>query len=319
VKSPVEFFEILDATRLRVTRPRKFILLCGGKLKSELPNPPSAREQFLRLLPDRRKFETHDILLAEDVDNVFDPESYYKNLIEFEVDIARISDAVVLFSEGFGSLAELGAFSQISSIAERMLVIVQLCHFNEKSFIRNGPIRYLQDRDSKSIAVFDWHVHSEKSPPQLVVESFDRHAIDIRGAIHDRLDGMPNTTTLTQDDFGHQIILVAFVADVFGAATFEEFCSALDALRITANSASVHRMLFCATTVKWLRCEQYGHRKFYLPQFGTQPCEIAFKDGTLPGLKDIARWKSAIRAYWWTNDHARARLLLDRPREGAPA
>src|SRR5690606_26584635 len=101
----------------------------------------SAREYFLRSLETRKSFQDHEVLLAEDVE-VFYPDSPYKNLIQFEIDVARISNSVVLFSEGFGSLAELGAFSQIDVVARRMMVIVQTEHHARRSFIRDGPLRH---------------------------------------------------------------------------------------------------------------------------------------------------------------------------------
>lgn len=253
----------------------------------------------------------HKIVLAEDVD-AFYPDSPYKNLIKFEIDIARISDSVVLFSEGFGSLAELGAFSQIDAIADRMLVIIQSRHHQKKSFIRDGPIRHLEDRDEKSVQVFDWLMVDNEGVQELDQESFRRQVGDIGDAIVRRLAAMPDMMALNIQDFGHRIIMAAAVCDVFGAATHKEVASSLQTMGVPATDDEIRRMLFCSRAVGWLRLEQRGHTKYYLPTFENHPCNFTYKAGITQ--KDTTRWKWDIRALWRKKEHLRSNLIADCPR-----
>ena len=66
-------------------------------------------------------FSRYLTILAEDL-NAFFPEGEYKDILKFETDIAQICDLIILFSESYGSAAELGAFSMIEEIARRLLV-----------------------------------------------------------------------------------------------------------------------------------------------------------------------------------------------------
>jgi hypothetical protein len=311
ISAPQEFFQSIDFSDLRVTRPRRFIFLCGGIIDPDTERSPSARESFLRSLVHRSRFESHEIVLAEQIDTFY-PDSPYKNLIKFEIDIALISDSVVLFSEGFGSLAELGAFSQIDPIADRMMVIVQSCHYGNKSFIRDGPIRHLEERDSKSVQVFGWNTVNDEGVLRLDEESFGLQIEDIKAAVRNRLTEMPDMMTLKVTDFGHKIIMATATCDVLGAATFEEVTMALTSLEIESSRDEVRRMLFCARAVGWLVLEQRGHTKFYLPNFERAPCNFSY--GPAAPHKDTMRWKRDIRAYWKENDRLRWRLITEHPR-----
>ena len=286
-------------------------------MDASAPDSPSAREEFLRSLPTRTAFEDRDIRLAEEVD-AFYPESPYTNLIEFEIDIAQASDVVLLFSEGYGSLAELGAFSQIPQIAERMLVIVQSVHYdNVKSFVRDGPIRHLETNHQNSVEVFDWHTQQSSGPSKLDSASFRRHLADITNALKGRFEKIPVTSEFDPSNFAHKIIITTAIADAFGAATFDDFKEAFISFGVPTSETDIHRMLFSATAVKWLQKQQRGHRKFYIPTFEGEPCSFAYKKDSIQ--KDTIRWKRDIRDYWKKHDAQRYYLITDHLATGAKA
>jgi hypothetical protein len=252
--------------------------------------------------------------LAEDI-NAFNPDIPYENLIELEIDFARISDSVVIFSEGFGSLAELGAFSQVKEIAARMLVLMQTQHYEARSFIRDGPIRYLEKQYPMSVQVFGWE---NKVDDRIKLEeaSFKGHVEEIKKTILDCLDRIPKKLKFRESDFGHKIILAAAIADMLGAAILEDFKNAFQKLGLAVTESDVKRMLFCASSVGWLKAEQKGHRRFFLPSFDAPPCDFAYKPDAR--LKDPMRWKRDIREYWDNKDQLRFKLIRDSSRGRAP-
>lgn len=198
-----------------------------------------------------------------------------------------------------------------------MMVIIQNCHYENKSFIRDGPIRHLEDRDPKSVQVFDWNTVNDGGVLKLDEESFGPELEDIKAAVRNRLAEMPDTMTLNVSDFGHKIIMAAATCDVLGAATFEDVRNALTAMMMESSRDEVHRMLFCAKAVGWLLLEQRGHAKFYLPNFEKAPCKFSY--GPLAPHQDTMRWKRDIRAFWKDNDRPRSRLITEHPRRGAEA
>lgn len=270
---------------------------------------------MLRSLDDRNKFQKHKIVLAEKINDYYSPDSPYKNLIDLETDIARLSDSVVLFSEGYGSLAELGAFSQNNTIAERMIILIQSHHYNQKSFIKEGPIRYLENRDVKSVQAFNWQVTTKDGQTGIDELSIAAELNDIKKAISDRLSAVTKQAKIDPNDLGHKHILINAICDVLGAATFEDFKDAFDKLGISITDTEIQRGLFCSRVVDWMRFEKRGHTKYYLPVFSTKPCDFSYKPEAED--KDILRWKWEIRDYWLKNDKTRAKLISDFPREEA--
>lgn len=103
--------EYVDVKTIRVHAPAPAIFLCGGLVNVTKPVPPSLRDAFTRL-PQKPPFSPYLLILAEEL-NAFFPEGEYKDILKFETDIAQICDLIILFSESFGSAAELGAFSMI--------------------------------------------------------------------------------------------------------------------------------------------------------------------------------------------------------------
>jgi len=299
---------MLDIEKLRVQRPQKFIFLCGGGLDEHAVAPPSVREAFLRRLPDRKKFFDHTILLAETVD-AFYVDSPYKNLIKFEIDIAEISDSVVLFSEGYGSLAELGAFSQINTVADRIIIVIQSYHYNSKSFIKDGPVLDLEQRNAETIQVYDWHEEDGYKNKGISQPIFDGNFNDIKGSIESRLRNIPKSESFDKSNLAHKIILVSVVVHFLGAATHTDIGKAFQNMSVELTEQELRRAIFCSRAASWIRMEKRGNQKYYLPLFTEQPCDVAYK--TAAKNKDTMRWKRDIRAFWKLKDERRFKLITE--------
>jgi len=303
------FFSSLSVVKFRLERPKRFLFLCGGILAAKAEGPGSARDLFLRSLPDPNVYKEHEIILAERIDGVFDPTSPYKNLIELEIDIAQISDLIVLFSEGYGSLAELGAFSQIPPIAERLMVILKRSHYDEKkSFIKNGPIRFLEEKDQETVFAFDWETKPHNSNSYVNEASFSSILPDIKTSIDDRISKVPRTHKFDAKNFGHKILLACAIVEFYRAAILSDIEDALKWLGIRDTQASTKRMMFCACAVNWVRKEKRGHRDFYVPLFSDPICKFAYKKGGAE--RNTLRWKMDIRREWKVSDQIRDRLIV---------
>jgi hypothetical protein len=114
------------------------IFLCGGPLKTSKRN---MRREFLRW----SSVELPGVvtLLAEDAyghTKLFDPPETV-NLSEFEEVIGTISDCILVFPESEGSFAELGLFSHVGDVSEKMLVANAIAYQAKDSFINLGPIK----------------------------------------------------------------------------------------------------------------------------------------------------------------------------------
>ncbi len=131
-----DFADELIVGSIHVKAPTHLVFLCGGKMTDiGAPIPSSIRDAFYKIdgfLPLRGSSP----LRAEDVEALHIKEAKYPDLLKFECDIAEVSKLVLLFSESFGSAAELGAFAMQNEIASKMLVVIRDTHYKETSFIK---------------------------------------------------------------------------------------------------------------------------------------------------------------------------------------
>ena len=190
---------------------------------------------------------------------------------------------------------------------------MQSLHYdNVKSFIRDGPVRFLEETYEDAVGIFDWGTNNSEGKTELDVPSFERHVDDIKNSLRKRFEKIPKAVDYNSGQFAHNVIFVAAVADVFGAATFDDFKSAFTSIQVSLSDTSIRRMLFVALTANWLKLEQRGHQKFYLPNFEGEPCEFGYRASATQ--REIVRWKRDIRAYWKQNDRQRSFLITDHPR-----
>ena len=108
-----------------------------------------------------------DLLLMPENYNDWNNFDTYSDLLLFEKDLGYLTSAVLVFLEAPGAIAELGAFSQIKSLSERLVVVVKDTHHPINSFISLGPIR--------SIEKTQGHKNSVCVIPNLKPEDLEKH------------------------------------------------------------------------------------------------------------------------------------------------
>ncbi|WP_162932226.1 retron St85 family effector protein [Solimonas sp. K1W22B-7] len=162
------FIETVDPQRATVVSFPEFILVFGGPLAKKVRSSPvSQRDAFLRWLAANRS-ELHSVLLLPESFEDWNDFSTYSDLLLFEKDLGYLTSAVVVFLEAPGSIAELGAFSQIDSLSERLMVVVSDEYHPARSFISLGPIRSVKETQQ--------HPHSVCTIPSVVPNELKKHA-----------------------------------------------------------------------------------------------------------------------------------------------
>jgi hypothetical protein len=126
---------------LRVRPPSDVVFLCGGVLTASDP-PAFLRDVFYRL--SIAAPPPYKVILAEEA-NPLTADAGYEDLLRFEADIAQVVGLIVLFVESAGSLAELGAFAALPEVAPSLLAILNDYYYARSSFVRNGPVKYLEN------------------------------------------------------------------------------------------------------------------------------------------------------------------------------
>lgn len=124
------------------------LFLCGGASnKSYVSN----RDQLRKRLEKDKKL------------SIFYPEDMFMELLSrkkydlftLENFLAENSDLIMIVCESPGSFTELGAFTSNEKTLRKLVVLIQKKYKNDKSFIMQGPVRYIEKHDKKNVIYFN--------------------------------------------------------------------------------------------------------------------------------------------------------------------
>ncbi|MGY5341092.1 retron St85 family effector protein [Paenibacillus glucanolyticus] len=122
------------------------------------------------------RYKIVDSLSKLNVVNIYFPEyifeelSFKKNndLLSLENLLAESVHAVVLCIESAGSFTELGAFSNHNLMKDKLVVYIESKYKKSNSFIRVGPIRYLEKKTNSKVVWHDFNNFDGKNRNELI-------------------------------------------------------------------------------------------------------------------------------------------------------
>jgi hypothetical protein len=144
----------IDLSASRIKPYEGFIFLCGGPTDVKSPLPISIRDAIYRELVKDPQIDAR-IRIAEDYKD-WSHDSIYRDLVSFESHLAELSSVIVLSLESAGSIAELGLFSVINAFHDKLLVFIESSHYQSPSFIKFGPIDYLEKAHNNNANCQKW-------------------------------------------------------------------------------------------------------------------------------------------------------------------
>ena len=126
------------------------VFLCGGAYNRK---KKSLRDRLKPMLE-------HDIRIRGRKVRVYYPEDLLMDIINrnkkmdlltCENILAENSDFILIICESFGAAVELGMFANKDLMQDRVIVGVNKKYLKEKSFIMEGPIKYLRNKDENNV------------------------------------------------------------------------------------------------------------------------------------------------------------------------
>ncbi|WP_281977341.1 retron St85 family effector protein [Pseudorhizobium flavum] len=292
------FLDKVDPDNIRVYQPTSVFLVCGGPRDAASATAPSLREAYLRICTNG-SLKKHSALLAEDLTQLFETGSY-RDFLTLESDIAQIASLVVLFSESYGSAAELGAFTITPAISDKLFAVIDDKRFSENSFIKLGPLLALQNAHGEScVCVLNRHdinVQDIRDLRNMDLSAF--HQI-MQQSIDDRLKSVLEHSTFDRSQRGHLIKLIVGILQWYGALTLDELEVCLLYFDLKIPREEIVNFLLCAEFVEWVVRDKRGTRTFFAAVAQKMAVQFSFVDG----LKiNRLRWQSEIRDIWKTKD-----------------
>lgn len=307
-KPLTDLISSIDLSKTKVLPPPSRIVLCGGPLEQDGANfYLSVRDALYRSKILAGKDYFSNVLLPENIFKFY-IDSGYSDLLTFERDLAELSTLTIVIPEGPGSIAELGAFSVLKEINQRLVVIIREDHRNQESFIAGGPIKYLEGINDKAVAVHSWRA-DEKGH----IEQFDE-LNDIIDYLDTLIADKPERVQFRKSDVGHQLFLILEFLKYSLIATEKEIVSFLEGLGIEVNKRDLKMRLNLMTHLNLIALQRYQNRSFYcVVDSGYRYVKLVAsgEDNNL----DSVRWQSRFKEYYIESDKYRIRAykkFLDR-------
>lgn len=304
------FVDDLDAAGIHhVQAPTNVIFLCGGQCSSiNDATPLSLRDAFLKI-SDNPAINRSVLIQAEEITSLSFFKDHYRDLLRFETDLAQISELILLFCESEGSLAELGAFAVSDEIAKRLLVIIRDKYWEADSFVRLGPLRYLENNHgSEAVYVIDdldINMRAESAADVRIDVLKER----LQQPLRKRLEQTREPTTFDQNKSGHIIKLIVGIIQEYGALTADEITDVLSKLNIDLNLGLVGGYLLCAEAVMWIAKKRKGWVTFYVAKDLPDAATLSWKPSL--NLRDKVRRRFIIRQRWSETDQLRSAGIRD--------
>lgn len=141
--------KIYDKVFRHITQGKVSIFLCGGASQKD---KPSYRDRLCKALKPVSGLE---ILYPENLFiELLNRNRKKYDLLKLEKFLADNSDYIVIVCESPGSYAELGAFVNNSQTIKKVIVLLQTKYKNAKSFIRQGPVAYLESQNKTRVIYY---------------------------------------------------------------------------------------------------------------------------------------------------------------------
>jgi hypothetical protein len=270
------FLETVQLDTTKVVQFPGLILLCGGQIGDASIEPISVRDYVLRQLNFAYSSTTSGrIVLPEDL---FDwaTDSVYADIFELEQHLAALASTVVLFVESPGSIAELGAFCLLRGVGEKLLVFVHKSHHSQSSFIRQGPIRYLEQEHAGSVLFYDWRLPAD-DPNRKILSDNDLRAI-CKIIVQSAGTGRTNRPFDGTRHSDVMLLISALLNQMIGLQ-LHEIQNFLTALGSPITIALLRKYLFVLRHQKIVELIPHGRLRIYVPTGPMQPLRFGFKSG----------------------------------------
>lgn len=235
------------------------VLLCGGpvplKEHADAPDPPisSLRHAITASHPSFEIFRPEEI-------TDWHADGLFKNLMSFEQELAGICSLIVVILESAGSIAELGAFSQLSDLSSKMIAIKSHDFETEKnviSFINLGILRFLREGKESAVRTYPWSI----SPPfSIETTTLQDVVTDIEATVAE----LPKSASFNSSLSTHKAALLCELVSLFAAVKESEFLAYFEHLAVGITRDELRRKLFLLKRFRLLQEKTYSDATFYV-------------------------------------------------------
>jgi hypothetical protein len=308
----IDFSSSVNLEKFRIINFPSLIFFCGGIIPDNNSKYLSLRHYMFHYFERNNDAIYKKIILAEKVNDWY-RFNHYTDLLSFEKDLAGLTSLIILFVESPGSIAELGAFSQIEEINKRLIVFVNTNFYEvESSFIKNGPLTYLEQKSDDIVYVYSWDVKNIRGKEYLDTTNLEIVASQISEAISSRLESRPDEPTFDKKNTGHIILLICDFIQIINISKKSDITGLLEHLGLIDVKKNVDKYLFILEKIKLIKRFKYGNDDYCTSNIDYPLIRYAYTDDSK--IKDRLAWKLFLRD-WIINNDKRRKEALDHSRK----
>ncbi|MGB5833966.1 MAG: retron St85 family effector protein, partial [Thiohalocapsa sp.] len=236
----------------------------------------------------------------------------FSDLITFERHLAHLASAVVLFVESPGSIAELGAFSLIPEIAQKLIVFVREDHYYQESYIKLGPLQYIESTlDSERVSVYPWtesqRIRDGQCTTALNENSLRDYTDDIVDDIRRISREANKSTKFNSEDYGHVMLIIADLVSLFTALKEKEVASFVGDLGLHVPPELLNQFLFICEKLGLLVKKKYSGVTYFI-ETGTASL-VKYSLVSETRLRDRITLKQSVLDFYRSSDAKRSRAI----------
>lgn len=296
--------EQIDLSASKLKPYMGFIFLCGGETDITSHRPVSVRDAIHRGLA-RYDDALDRIRVAEDYKD-WSSDGVYRDLVSFERHLAELSSVIVLVLESPGSLAELGLFSVIEEYQRKLLVFVDTQHYQSDSFIKLGPIDYLEKTCENTAECHKW-LSGQGRAAIYDVDAAEDIQPDLVSAVMARAKVLTPERNFDGEKWLDCALLICDFLGLLSALTIREIRQLLEGFGCGRTEGELKQVVFLLQKVGLIEMEPRGDQRFYI---AVGDCEyIAFhvRDRAF----DFMRFRADVLTHYEKNDKKRYRAIQE--------
>lgn len=251
-----------DVTKFTLTYAHPIIFICGGSLDKDLDKSDdrysfkSLRQYLIEYAP-----LSHSHFNLRTAEELKDYLKVYDDLLEFESDIAKICDLILIILESSGSLTELGIFLSNEDHLKKLVVVRNEGLSSQDSFINLGPLSVLKKINENSVLDYSWPLEKdfkELEPQTLKI---------ICGDIDDHLKSPKTNTKFNPNNSAHIILCLYELIRIFHPLTESEIFNIIQLMFSDEliTKSKVKKLCYLLYKLDLVDIKSVSSKKFYYP------------------------------------------------------
>jgi hypothetical protein len=232
--------------------------------------------------------------------------STYDELFTFEQDLAALASLIIIFVESDGAIAELGAFSAIPQVHDKLLIFLQTQHYQSESFIRLGLLDFLISKDPASVCAFPWKTIQNGSQKSVVQSSIDDCLEEISESITLALK-RNNPRQFKTDRTRDQMLLISDLVDQMIGLQLNEIQEFMRIVGIPLDTRTLKQRLYVLKKLDFVEQITRGHTSYYVASKSQSYVKYGFYSGS--AKYDRERVRAEIARYYMEHDPVRIKAL----------